>query len=41
MNSTEEDFHYRFKVVVIGAPKVGKTTFLDSNFYTYLLFSFN
>ena len=33
MNPTEEeDYHYRFKVVVLGDTKSGKTTFLDSNF---------
>ena len=32
MNPTEEeDYHYRFKVVVLGETKSGKTTFLDSN----------
>ena len=31
MNPTEEeDYHYRFKVVVLGETKSGKTTFLDS-----------
>ena len=31
MNPTEEeDYHYRFKVVVLGDTKSGKTTFLDS-----------
>ena len=33
MNPTEEeDYHYRFKVVVLGDTKSGKTTFLDSNY---------
>ena len=32
MNPTEEeDYHYRFKVVILGETKSGKTTFLDSN----------
>ncbi len=26
-----EDYHYRFKVVVLGDIKSGKSTFLDSN----------
>jgi hypothetical protein len=26
-----EDYHYRFKVVVLGDTKSGKSTFLDSN----------
>ena len=31
MNPTEEeDYHYRFKVIVLGDTKSGKTTFLDS-----------
>ena len=31
MNPTEEeDYHCRFKVVVLGETKLGKTTFLDS-----------
>ena len=33
MNPTEEeDYHYRFKVEVLGDTKSGKTTFLDSNY---------
>jgi GTPase SAR1 family protein len=33
MNPTEEeDYHYRFKVVILGDTKSGKTTFLDSNY---------
>jgi GTPase SAR1 family protein len=37
MNPTEEeDYHYRFKVVVLGDTKSGKTTFLDSkNIFIY------
>ena len=31
--SDSEDYHYRFKVVVIGASKTGKTTFLDSIYH--------
>jgi GTPase SAR1 family protein len=26
----KEDYHFRFKVVVLGESKSGKTTFLDS-----------
>lgn len=26
----EEDYHYRFKVIVLGETKSGKTAFLDS-----------
>ena len=26
----QEDYHYRFKVVILGDTKTGKTTFLDS-----------
>ncbi len=36
MNSNsidQEDYHYRFKVVVLGDIKSGKSTFLDSIFY--------
>lgn len=29
----QEDYHYRFRVCVIGSPKVGKTTFLDSKIF--------
>lgn len=28
--SDQEDYHYRFKIVVLGDTKSGKTTFLDS-----------
>jgi GTPase SAR1 family protein len=32
MNLTDqEDYHYRFKIVVLGDVKSGKSTFLDSN----------
>jgi signal recognition particle receptor subunit beta len=32
MNSSDqEDYHYRFKVVILGDVKSGKTTFVDSN----------
>ena len=27
----QEDYHYRFKIVVLGDTKCGKTTFLDNN----------
>ena len=33
MNSNSadgEDYHYRFKVIILGDTKVGKTVFLDS-----------
>lgn len=30
--SDQEDYHYRFKVVVMGDVKAGKTVFLDSKF---------
>ncbi len=31
MNSIDqEDYHYRFKVVILGDTKSGKTVFLDS-----------
>ena len=40
MNPTEEeDYHYRFKVVVLGETKSGKTTFLDSKFNNILLYN--
>lgn len=29
----QEDYHYRFKIIVLGDTKSGKTTFLDSNKY--------
>lgn len=28
--SDQEDYHYRFKVAILGDTKSGKTTFLDS-----------
>lgn len=28
--SDQEDYHYRFKVVVLGDVKTGKSSFLDS-----------
>ena len=41
MNPTEEeDYHYRFKVVVLGDTKSGKTTFLDSNYFIFNSFNF-
>ena len=41
MNPTEEeDYHYRFKVVVLGDTKSGKTTFLDSNYFNFNFFNF-
>jgi GTPase SAR1 family protein len=30
--SDQEDYHYRFKVVILGDNKTGKTTFLDSKY---------
>ena len=30
MNSESDDYHYRFKVIVLGDVKSGKSTFLDS-----------
>ncbi len=34
MNQNDgEDYHYRFKVVVLGDTKSGKSTFLDSKIY--------
>jgi GTPase SAR1 family protein len=29
-NQEQEDYHFRFKVVVLGDTKSGKSTFLDS-----------
>jgi len=34
-----EDYHYRFKVVVLGDTKSGKSTFLDSKINNYFLLS--
>jgi GTPase SAR1 family protein len=33
----QEDYHYRFKVVVLGDVKSGKSTFLDSKFFKNIL----
>lgn len=30
MTMDQEDYHYRFKVVILGEMKSGKSTFLDS-----------
>lgn len=34
-----DDYHFKFKIVILGDKAVGKTAFLDCNFLNYIAIS--